>query len=374
MAIQVQELVGLADAIAALLPDCSSPEIDSRAFGILANILTVPGFLADFAVEALGAVLCDKVSHWDMAADPFQMLRLLCKLARPPVTGQFFVPFIDFLRDWTSSLPIVRLTFKLATRITVLSLPMCGIFLEHDFLSPAFRYLNRVAGDPRPIAGAPLPDDEYAALLRLRNKTFSTLCAFVSRVCMGGSEVLPYLPDDFQEMHSDLIGLCNDSQLLSLFQYLTAVTTNAALCELFVYLPLVANLVRIIDEGTFRVAHAAARYFVELMALRPQLFHDIVVDFGTLDFLLRFFETHDARLIEEMFMGLAALSNRFVGDRPNADDERALLAVFENSTGLIDAVQNFLDEHTAECGVNMIEAAEIFMRNVGEEFDRDSEM
>jgi hypothetical protein len=322
LVIQVQELVGLADAVAALLPDSASHEINSRAFGILANVFKIPDFVADFAVEALAAVLSDRVSQWETTDGPFQFLRLLCKLARPPVTGQFFVPFIDFLRDWTASLPIVRLVFKLATRITVLSLTMCGVFLEHDFLTPAFRYLNRIAGDPRPIEGEPLQDDEYSALAHLRNKTFSTLCTFVSRVCLGGWEVLPYLPDDFQELHSDLVVLCNDWQLLSLFQYLMAVATNAPLFELFVYMPLVENLVRMIEEGTFRVAHAAARYFVELMTFRPELFHDIVVDCGTLDFLLRFFETQDARLIEAMLRGLAALSNRFVGDRPNADDRR----------------------------------------------------
>jgi hypothetical protein len=355
---KVLELVDLAPVLYELLSRSSlTSSVDWRIFAILSNFAKISDFNATPVQKLLPSKIREvmkSIKTVDFSV-VFELLRLLNALTYH-LPADFFTQWIVFLRfcvDFDQYLPIVAGAYRVAVRMTQLNFLTCDCFFQHDFLAPAFRCLPTLAGDGT--------DTD------IRNEVFASTCRFLSRMCINEPRAADYLPGNFLDFFGILMQSCNDAQLLSLFEFLNALLTNPNLIDSLISLPLVSHIITLIDDAGFAVARAAAKWLGELMGYYSNAFQHVAVECGSLDFLLRFIDTNDTGVIRDIFIGISALSNRI----PCCPE---LLGVFVNSEAIVGAVEHFLehDEHDFRVTNDMVEAAEMFLRNLEAAIERET--
>jgi hypothetical protein len=357
LCLEVLELIDLPAVLYGLLARSSlTPSVDARIFAILTSFVRVPGFNTGPLQEILPRKIREvtgAIKTVDFSV-VFELLRLLNELTYiwPADWLMRWIVFLRFCVDFDRYWPVVSGAYRIIVRITLLKFATCDRFLQHDFLAPAFRYLPKLAGDGSDPDG--------------RNETFAAICAFLSRMCVNEPRVTDHLPSDFLDLLGSLMRSCNDAQLLSLFKFLNRLLTNLDLIDSLVYPLLVAQTVALIEGAAFAVARAAAKWLGSLMGFCSDAFQDVAVERGSLDFFLRFFETNDTSITRDIFLGIAALSNRLSGSPE-------LLRIFENSEGIVAAVEQFLedDQHEFRVTNDMVEAAEMFLKNLEAGIERE---
>jgi hypothetical protein len=96
-----------------------------------------------------------------------------------------------------------------------------------------------------------------------------------------------------------------------------------------------------------------------LMKEGTDLIGPCIADLGTLDGMVRFLETESVELIEEILIGMCALSNRCLWQQEESD----LFTVFRNSGAFVEYLQGFIA--SADDGhARAFEAATIFLANL----------
>jgi hypothetical protein len=320
----------VADLLTRLIPCLAEPSIDasvcSAVFSVLSNIAKIPGILPEFVNHSIFQILDPlrlKVTRSFRTADReliFEFLRLLRRLARPPIVAAAFQKYIIFLRfciDEESLPALVTRAFSVAHRITVLDFATCECFLSHDFLSPAFRYMKKCAGE----------DD---------GKLFRIVCAFASRLTVDEIDAVPHFPRDFVVALTEILERITVEQARPFRAFLRGVALNLDLLPLLFVPEFVGALIRVSESREFTVARAAVDVLIEMLGFAPERLCGSLVEHGSLDFLVRFTETRDGRLIQEMLIGLSALACKcMLVNQENG----ALLALFENSPGILELAE-----------------------------------
>jgi hypothetical protein len=280
-----------------------------------------------------------------------EFLRLLHRLARPPITGDAFTKYLIFLRfciDVDSCLPIVSRAFSVSYRITVLDSSSCQSFLAHDFLSPALLYMKQ-------CSGSPISSDQSDI-----DKLFKNICIFSSRLIVDEPDAIPHFPPDFVRTLSDIIQKITVSQARPFRAFVHGIVLNLALFPTLFEPEFVATLIGVSESREFTVGRVAVGILLAMLNWGPELLCDILIAHGTLDFLARFAETQVESLIGDILIGAAALACKCTA-------APSLPALFAASPGVLELAERVAaggDDCEFLVTADMEEAAEMLLQTV----------
>jgi hypothetical protein len=109
-----------------------------------------------------------------------------------------------------------------------------------------------------------------------------------------------------------------------------------------------------------------------MMKEAPELMEGCILQVGTLDGFVRFFETQNAALIGDILIGVWALANRYLVSRPDLNERPDMLSLFENSEWFVDEVKLLMecaDDPEKNIPQSAVESAELLLTALSREFD-----
>jgi hypothetical protein len=207
---------------------------------------------------------------------------------------------------------VVHRVFDLICQITYLNPKITVIFFEYGFLSRAVDQLSVQSPD---------------------SKAFAVICEFMGRLCVNDRMFLKYQPSEFVDLCGNLLSVGSPP----FFGFMEKVCLNHELLRSFCQPQFTLTLFRMIEDGPFMIAQQSVSVFALMMQEAPDLMYSTIVEYGTFDLFVRFFETDYWTLISNILAGLATMVNWFI------DDQMGLQSVFQNSPALLGQLQEILD-------------------------------
>jgi hypothetical protein len=360
---------GLPDLLLTLLSDTSSPDVHSLCFRILSTFLTNPDHFSLLpelplvaALESFRALLMTP-SERSHELRLYHFLKFAASLSRFTIATYRFDRFISLLQrclDARCPAVIVRQCYRLSFEILSHNQRTDLAFLDHDFVGLSFRYINTCLSNVQTFS-------EHD-----RDKAFCIACEFLRKLCLNNCEVVDYLPHNLMPFCAHILDLCNNAQSEAFFGLLHGMAMNHILFPMFFSKPFVRALVEAMNERPFRIAFESVVMLTTMMKEAPELMGECIFEIGTFDGFVRFFDTQNVALIEDILIGVWALTNRFLVNRPDLNESPELLSLFQHSEEFVEEVKKLIelgDDHEKYISQSAMESAGMLMTALSHEFD-----
>jgi uncharacterized protein (UPF0147 family) len=307
----------------------------------------------------------------------YHFLKFAVYLSHLAMETYHFDRFISLLQRCLDSRchpRIVRQCYHLSIEILSHNQKTELAFLDHEFVSLSLRYINSFASNVRAFS------EEKSATEQLqsdRDKTFCVACEFMQRLCTNNCKIVDYLPENIMEFCADVLELCNDSQTEAFFGFLHGMAMNHLLFPMFFSKRFVNTLVEAMNERPFRIAFESVVLLTTMMKEAPELMEECILNIGTLDGFVRFFDTQNVSLIADILIGVWTLANRYLVNRPDLTKRPDLLSLFENSEVFVEKIQELIEDvNDPEKYIpqNVIESAGMLMTALSHEFMTEDEI
>lgn len=273
---------------------------------ILAGILNIPGSIDRFDSEILAQIF-RKVRDYCITGAatvdpflPFSLLRLMSRFARPPVTPQFFkefVPFLGFCVEPTTDPRIASEAFVVAKRLISVQ------FSRESSDKPWSWFTTRE-----------FIDRCISHIACINPQTFRQVCSFFGRLSENNTAMIPLVPDRYRAVHVDVFERIEDPTSMTVYlKYLDRVSQNMYPELLGKFVDVIAKkIISIIENSPFSVSRMACKLFDSIIDPFGDVIEAAIIEWGTLDFIVKFFETEDVHVIDNVLSATGVMVNRYL--------------------------------------------------------------
>ena len=293
---------------------------------ILSCLLQIPGSIDRVDTETMAHVLQKLTSFCAREAKsidplfPLCLLRLMGGLVRPPFTARFFKDFVPFLALCVDSADtgIVREAFAVLRML----LKVC--WKSED--DKPWRWFTTSEWIDRCVShlGALNPD------------TFEQVCSFLGRLSINNVLMVPLVPMRYAVIHTELFDRVQDDGTMTIYlRYLNNVALNRDLIARIVS-EIGSRIISLIQNGSFAVSQSACKLLASVIDQFPEVMEGRIIEWGTLDFIVKFFEAEDISLIEDILCTTCVMVNRYL----ESQHWTPMVQVIGNSELLIDTLRS----------------------------------
>ena len=293
---------------------------------ILSSLLQIPGSIDRMDTETMAQILQKHASFCAREVKsidplfPLCLLRLMGELVRPPFTAQFFKDFVPFLFLCVDSADkdIVREAF-------VVMRGLVKVLWKRDDDKP-WRWFTT----------SEWIDKCVSHLGALNPKTFGLVCSFLGKLSINNAYMVPLVPMRYAAVHTELFDRIQDDDTMTIYlRYLTNVEMTRDLIGKFVS-EIASRILNLIQNGSFAVSQAACELLSHVIESFPEVMEDRIIEWGTLDFIVKYFEAEDLGLIEDILATTCTMVNRYL----ESHHWTPMVQVIGNSELLIDTLRS----------------------------------
>lgn len=293
---------------------------------ILAGILNIPGSIARFDSEILAQIFRKVRDYCITEAStvdpflPFSLLRLMSRFARPPQTPQFFKEFVPFLESCiepTTDPRIASEAFVVSKRV-------------------AFKLSSESNDKPWTwFTTRQFIDRCISHIACINPQTFQPVCSFFGCLSRNNTLMVPLVPDRYRAVHVDVFERIDDPTFMTVYlKYLDQVSLNEKLLGKFVDV-IAKKIINIIENSPFSVSRMACKLFDSIIVPFGDVIEAAILEWGTLDFIVKFFETEDVDVIDNVLGATSVMVNRYL----HFQEWTPMVQVVGNSGTLIETLR-----------------------------------
>lgn len=315
------------------------PCVSSLCLAIMVNIMQRPGSLDRIDPGTLTYVFNrfsplmedDELVYW--------LARLMRECARDSITASFFEPYRWFITTCTGLASNERIAtegFKLVFRI--LSCNPNGCKPWEWFTNQPFAYAA------------------VGWIGRRGELSLEPACRAFGALCLNNRDSHGIMPSDFVEIFNGVLIAGTDLQQAAVFQCIGFFVDT--LIIKFVQFPgFVKGLINLISDGSFAISVAAARLFSHMLLWFSAEMEPVFVEYGSLNFMIRFFETKDMDVIDTILTALSVAAGNIDQYFPYGKWTR-MCGVVHNSIELVDTLKELKNGDYMEEGEELKETME----------------
>ena len=147
--------------------------------------------------------------------------------------------------------------------------------------------------------------------------------------------MIPLVPDRYRAVHVDVFERIEDPTFMTVYlKYLDQVSLNEELLGKFVDV-IAKKIINIIENSPFSVSRMACKLFDSIIVPFGDVVEAAILEWGTLDFIVKFFETEDVDVIDNVLGATGVMVNRYL----HFQEWTPMVQVVGNSGTLIETLR-----------------------------------